>query len=83
MGKKPAAKTTPAPVSAKEDLTTQVFCIQQHQPQLYEAIVARGCEEAYSMVKEANLKITGKGEDSIIEGRIQEWTEGKGKNTGE
>ena len=52
MGKKQAAKTPPAPASVKEDLMTQVLCMQQHQPQLYKAIVAWGQEEAYSVVKE-------------------------------
>jgi hypothetical protein len=44
MGKKkPAAKTVPpAPTPAMEDLTTLVLCVQQHQPELYKAIMAQG-----------------------------------------
>jgi hypothetical protein len=42
MGKKkPAVKTVPAaPTPATEDLATLILCVQQHQPELYEAIMA-------------------------------------------
>ena len=66
MGKKQAAKAPPAPASAKEDLATQVLCMQQHQPQLYEAIMARGREEAYSVVKEAISRSLEKGKTALL-----------------
>jgi hypothetical protein len=42
MGKKkqPAKSEPPAPAPAEEDLVTLVLCVQQHQPELYEAIMA-------------------------------------------
>jgi hypothetical protein len=65
MGKKTAAKTAPAPASV-DDLVTQVLCMQQHQPQLYKAILARGREEAYIMVKEAISRSLEKGKIALL-----------------
>ena len=67
MGKKPAVKTAQAPALVKEDLATQVLCIQQHQAKLYEAIMAQGQEEVYSMVKEAISRSLEKGKIALLE----------------
>jgi hypothetical protein len=67
MGKKQAVKTAqPAPALPKEDLATQVLCTQQHQAELYEAIMARGREEAYSLVKEAISRSLEKGKTALL-----------------
>lgn len=71
MGKKQAMKAAqPAPALAKEDLATQVLCMQQHQVELYKAIMARGREEAYSVVKEAISRSLEKGKTGTIERSI-------------
>ena len=66
MGKKPAAKTAPAPAAATEDLATQVLCMQHYQPQLYKAIMAYGQEEAYSVVKDAISRSVEKGKAALL-----------------
>jgi hypothetical protein len=68
MGKKPAAKMAhPASALVKEDLATQVLGMQQHQAELYEAIVARGREQAYSYVKEAISQSLETGKTALLE----------------
>jgi hypothetical protein len=69
MGKKkPAAKTEPpASASATEDLAIQALCVQQHQPELYEAIMAQGREQAYNLVKATIARTLEKGRASILE----------------
>jgi 3-dehydroquinate synthase class II len=67
MGKKPAVKTAhPASALAKEDLVTQVLNMQQQQAELYEAIMAQGQEEAYSLVKEAISRSLEKGKMVLL-----------------
>ena len=68
MGKKPAAKTAQlASALPKEDLATQVLCIQQHQAELYKAIVAQGREQAYSLVKDMITRLLEKEKAALLE----------------
>ena len=67
MGKKQAVKTShQAPALVKEGLAIQVLCMQQHQAELYEAIMAWGQEEAYSVVKEAISRSLEKGKTVLL-----------------
>jgi hypothetical protein len=80
MGKKkPAAKTAPpAPTPATEDLATLVLCVQQHQPELYEAIMARGREQTFDIVKATIARTLEKGRASIFEeGRKEGLAQGR------
>jgi hypothetical protein len=80
MGKKkPGAKTAPpAPAPVREDLATLVLCVQQHQPELYEAIMARGREQAYELVKGTIARTLVKGRASIFEeGRKEGLAQGR------
>jgi hypothetical protein len=68
MGKKPATKTAPpASTPAKEDLMTLVLCVQQHQPEIYEAIMAQGWEQTFDVVKAMIVRTLEKGRTAILE----------------
>ena len=68
MGKKLAVKTAqPASALVKEDFATQILCMQQHQAELYEAIVAQGQKQAYSLMKDAISRSLEKGKAALLE----------------
>jgi hypothetical protein len=69
MGKKkPAVKAAPpASTPAKEDFAIHVLCVQQHQPELYEAIMVQGRKQAYNLVKAMIARTLEKGRASIFE----------------
>jgi hypothetical protein len=51
----------------KDYLVTQVLVVQQYQPEIYEAIMAQGWEQAYLLVKEVISRSLEKGKSALLE----------------
>jgi hypothetical protein len=51
----------------KEDVAMHTLCVQQHQPELYEAIMAQGWEQAYLVLKEGISRALKNGKTAILE----------------
>jgi hypothetical protein len=79
--KQPAKTKPPALAPAKEDLATLVFCVKQHQLELYKAIMAQGWEQTYNLVKAMITRTLEKGRASIFEEEKKEGFE-KGQEVG-